>query len=70
MMGPGEDSFTPIAAMSISGEVSTISTSELMMSAVRFSMALPRLSSGMRRRLMSGSPFTMSTWGLEDIYLT
>lgn len=68
MIGPGEDSLTPIAAISINGEVKMISSSEARISVARFINALPRLSSGILRRLISASPFALSICGLEDMY--
>ena len=69
MMGPGELSFTPTAASSITGEDRTMSTSEPAISMARFTKALPRLSRGMRRRLIRGRPFRLSNWGWGGMYL-
>ena len=60
---------TPMAAKSITGEDRTMSTSAPTMSMARFIKALPRLSRGMRRRLMRGRPFRLSNWGWGGIYL-
>ena len=68
-MGPGEESLTPTAANSMSGEVQMISISDPMMSMARLRKALPMLSSGMWRRLTSETPPISSIAGREGMNL-
>ena len=62
-IGPGLDSFTPMAAISMMGLVSTISTRLPTMSMPRFKAALSMLSSGMVRMLISFTEPITSTVG-------
>ena len=64
----GELSRTPTAVMSMSGEKTSSRTREPAMSIARFIKALPRLSRGMRRRLIMGRPLRESNWGRAGIY--
>ena len=60
MMGPGLESFVPIAAISMTGENRTMSRSDPMMSNSLFIAQLSVLVSGTYRMLMTGRPIRSS----------